>query len=84
MVKPEDTLQDGSLRAAVRRRGSVVQTAKAVAWSFFGVRRSKDQEQDLSTINPLHVIVAGIVGGLIFVIVLVVLVRAIVGSGAAA
>lgn len=84
MVKPEDTLPDRSLRAAVQRRGSFVQTAKAVAWSFFGVRRSKDQEQDLSTINPLHVIVAGIVGGLIFVIALVVLVRAIVGSGAAA
>ncbi|MBL0719202.1 DUF2970 domain-containing protein [Piscinibacter sp. Jin2] len=72
------------MRAAAQRRGSFVQTAKAVAWSFFGVRRSKDQEQDLSTINPLHVIVAGIVGGLIFVIALVVLVRAIVGSGAAA
>lgn len=75
---------EGSLRAAVRRRGSFVQTAKAVAWSFFGVRRAKDQEQDLSTINPLHVIIAGVAGAVIFVVLLVVLVSTIVGSGVAA
>ncbi len=71
------------LREAVQRPGSFGQTAKAVAWSFFGVRRARDQEQDLSKINPLHVIVAGVCGAAIFVVALVVLVRSIVGSGVA-
>ena len=31
---------DTSLRAAAARKGSFAQTMKAVAWSFFGIRRS--------------------------------------------
>ncbi len=72
----------GSLREAVQRRGSFVQTAKAVAWSFFGVRRARDQEQDLSKINPVHVIVAGVAGAALFVIALILVVRVIVGGAA--
>ena len=47
---------------------SFMQTMKAVAWSFFGVRKSRDLERDVGELNPLHVIVAGIVAAAIFVI----------------
>ena len=59
------------LRAAVARKGSFLQTVKAVAWSFFGVRRGVDHQQDLEHINPVHVIVAGVLAGILFVLVLV-------------
>ena len=68
---------------AVRRKGSFRQTARAVAWSFFGVRKSADQEKDLSEINPVHVIIAGVIGALLFVAALVGLVSWIIGSGVA-
>lgn len=71
------------LRAAVRRRGSFLQTVKAVAWSFFGVRKSRDQAQDVSQLNPVHVIVAGVLGALVFVLCLVLLVQWVIGSGVA-
>ncbi len=63
------------LRQAVARKGSFGQTAKAVAWSFFGVRKSSDHADDLSRLNPLHVIVAGVAGAVLFVVVLVLVVR---------
>lgn len=73
----------GELKEAVARRGSFLQTARAVAWSFFGVRRSADLAQDVQKLNPVHVIIAGVVGAALFVAVLVVLVRWVVGSGVA-
>jgi hypothetical protein len=67
-----------------QRQGSLLQTVRAVAWSFFGVRRAADQAVDMHKLNPVHVVVAGIAGALLFVGVLVLLVRWVVGSGVAA
>jgi len=63
--------------------GSFVQTVKAVAWSFFGVRKSSGHAQDVARIKPAHLIVAGLIGGALFVTVLVLLVRWVVTSGVA-
>lgn len=65
------------------RKGSFLQTIQAVAWSFFGVRRSADHAQDVAKLNPVHVIIAGLLGAAIFVAALVLLVRWVVGSGVA-
>ncbi|KGM39647.1 membrane protein [Aquabacterium sp. NJ1] len=71
------------LRDASQRKGSFGQTLKAVAWSFFGVRKSSDYAQDVAKINPVHVIVAGVLAAVLFVVGLVLLVRWIVTSGVA-
>ena len=71
------------LKAAVQRRGSFLQTMKAVAWSFFGVRKSRDHEQDVARLNPVHLVIAGIIGALLFIGVLVLLVNWIIASGVA-
>ena len=76
-------MSDG-LKDAVQRRGSFVQTFKAVAWSFFGVRKGAEYEKDVAQLNPLHVIVAGVVAAALFVGGLAVLVKWVVGSGVAA
>lgn len=65
------------------RPASPWQTMRAVAWSFFGVRRSKDHAHDVATLNPVHVIIGGLIGAAVFVAVLVLLVDWIVGSGVA-
>ena len=57
-------------------------TMKAVFWSFFGVRKRKDYESDAARLNPVHVIIAGILGAVIFVTVLVSIVKLVVRSAA--
>ena len=79
MSKPGQDLKD-----AVGRKASLRQTISAVAWSFFGVRRGKDHENDMAKLNPVHVIIAGVLGAALFVLMLVLLVRWVIGSGVAA
>ncbi|MDR7334904.1 DUF2970 domain-containing protein [Roseateles asaccharophilus] len=67
----------------MQRKASFGQTISAVAWSFFGVRRSKDHENDMSKLNPVHVIIAGVLGAAVFVLMLLLLVRWVIGSGVA-
>jgi hypothetical protein len=71
------------LKEAVQRKASIGQTLAAVAWSFFGVRRGKDHENDMAKLNPVHVIIAGVLGAAVFVLMLVLLVRWVIGSGVA-
>ena len=63
---------------------NVVRAFKAVAWSFFGIRKGSEYERDVAELKPQHVIVAGIVSAALFVVVLVVVVKWVVGSGVAA
>jgi hypothetical protein len=72
------------LKTAVQRPGSFVQTVQAVAWSFFGVRRRADWEQDLTKVNPVHLVLAGLMGAALFILALVFLVRWVISSGVAA
>ena len=71
------------LRNAASRKGSFLQTMRAVGWSFFGVRRSADYAQDVAKLNPVHVIIAGVIAAALFVVSLVLLVQWVVGSGVA-
>ena len=71
----------GEFKQAVRRRGSFMQTVRAVGWSFFGVRRGADHERDIAALNPVHVILVGVLAAALFVAGLVLLVRWVVGSG---
>ena len=75
---------EGGLREAAGRKGSFLGTMRAVAWSFFGVRRRTDYERDLNQLNPLHVVIAGVIGAAVFVFALVMLVKWVIGSGVAA
>jgi hypothetical protein len=65
------------LKVATQRRGSFRQTLGAVLWSFFGVRKGSAHDADMAKLNPLHVVLVGLFAGLMFVLTLVMLVRAI-------
>ncbi len=73
----------GDLRQAVQRKGSFLQTMKAVAWSFFGVRKGSDHDKDVSQLNPVHVIIAGVIAAALFVVGLLSLVNWVLTSGVA-
>jgi len=76
-------MSDKPLKDAVRRKASFWQTMKAVAWSFFGVRKSADYEKDVNQLNPLHLVIAGVIAAVLFIIVLVLLVNWVLVSGVA-
>jgi hypothetical protein len=56
-------------------RATPLQVAKAVFWSFFGIRKRAEYEKDAVTLTLPQVVVAGIIGAAIFVSSLVLLVR---------
>lgn len=62
-----------------RRKATLGQTARAVFWSFFGVRKRAHYEADSTQLNPVHVIIMGVIGAAIFVAVLILIVRWVVG-----
>jgi hypothetical protein len=62
----------------IRQQGqktSPLRVLKTVFWSFFGVRRRTDNQDDLAGITPVQIVVAGVLGAVIFVTTLVALVR---------
>jgi hypothetical protein len=72
------------LKEAAARPASFVQTMRAVAWSFLGIRQRAGFEQDVQQLNPKHVVIAGVLGAAVFVVVLIVLVSWVVNSGVGA
>jgi hypothetical protein len=59
-------------------RATPLQVARAVFWSFFGVRKRAAYEKDAVSLTPLQVIVAGVIGAVILVLSLVTLVHFII------
>ena len=50
-----------------QKKSSIFRTIKAVLWSFVGLRSRGGYEQDVAQLNPVHIIIAGLVGVFIFV-----------------
>lgn len=62
MTKPKD---NSSTRSFGR-------TMKAIAWSFTGLRRKRDFDDDVEGgMNPFHVLIAALIGAAIFIGVLI-------------
>ena len=53
---------------------------KMVAWSFFGIRKNSESQQDVAQVNPFHIIVVGIAGAFVLVLGLIVLVNWVVSK----
>ena len=50
-----------------KRKGSIGRTIKAVMWSFVGLRARGDYEKDVEQLNPVHIVLIGLVGVIFFV-----------------
>ena len=68
------------LKEASKRRMSFGATVKAVLWSFFGVRKKSAYEEDTAQLNPVHVIIAGVIAAVIFVVILLMIVKIVVAA----
>jgi amino acid transporter len=66
--------------APVSVRRPLWRSIVAVSWSFIGIRKNSEFQEDLSHITPLHVLGVGLVAGLLFVAGLMVLVNLVVAK----
>ncbi|AOW14617.1 hypothetical protein LPB72_05455 [Hydrogenophaga crassostreae] len=61
-----------------KRKGSLLGTVKAVLWGFLGVRRNADYQDDIAKLNPVHLVVVGLIMALLFVFILIFVVKWVV------
>ena len=54
-----------------------LKAALAVFWSFFGVRKRRDYDDDAQSLSPRQVILAGLMGGTVFVLTILLVVYAV-------
>lgn len=72
-MKPQRTPSDVKKQSA-----SLGRSVKMVAWSFLGIRKNSEYQQDLASVNPLHIILAAFAGVVMLVMALVLLVNWVV------
>ena len=65
--------------AQAQKKASPLQVAKAVFWSFLGIRKRRDYDADSVQLKPQQVIVAGLIGAAFLVLGLILLVRFVIG-----
>ena len=51
---------------------------RPVLWGFFGVRKSYGQDADKASVTFVHIVLAGILGALIFMTILLFIVKSVV------
>ena len=64
-----------SSESAPPTKPSFLRSLRLVAWGCLGVRKNSEYQRDLAQVNPFHVILAGIIGVLLLVLLLVGLVN---------
>ena len=62
------------------RKASLRRTVKTVAWSFLGIRKKSESQDDGAQVTLHHIIGVAIVGGLLFVLSLIALVNWVVAK----
>ena len=75
--------EKSDLLESSQRKLNFPQTLKAVLWAMFGVRKGAGLKDDIAKLNPVYVILTGILFGVLFVGTLVLLVQWVVSSAAA-
>jgi len=82
---PQDANASSSdeIQQLAKRELNFFQTLKAVGWGLFGVRKGKGYHEDIGKLNPVHLILAGLIAAVIFVILLVLVARWMVSAAVA-
>ena len=63
------------------KKSSFMQSMIAVLWAFLGVRKKSGLQEDVASLSFVHIIIAGVLGALIFMAILLLIVKAVVSHG---
>ena len=64
----------------MKKKSSFMRSMKAVMWGFLGVRKKAGLQEDVASLSFVHILIAGVVGALIFMGVLLLIVKAVVSN----
>jgi hypothetical protein len=64
----------------MKKQSSFLQSMKAVMWGFLGVRKKSGLQDDVASLSFVHIILAGILGAVIFMSALLLIVKMVVSS----
>ena len=73
-------MSESNTVSANSARPSLLRSLKTVAWSFIGIRSRAGFEEDAAKVNPLHVLLAGVITVLVLVLSLIGLATWVVGK----
>ena len=62
----------------MNKKSNFMQSMKAVMWGFLGVRKKSGLQEDVASLSFVHIIIAGVVGALVFMGILLFIVKAVV------
>ena len=62
----------------MKKKSSFMQSMKAVMWGFLGVRKQSGLQEDVASLSFVHIIIAGVVGALVFMAILLLIVKVVV------
>ena len=62
----------------MKKNSSFLQSMKAVMLGFLGVRKKSGLQEDVTSLSFVHIIIAGVVGALIFMATLLLIVKVVV------
>ncbi|HCY62149.1 MAG TPA: hypothetical protein DHV59_04820 [Oxalobacteraceae bacterium] len=68
------------LKDASKRKMSFFATLKAILWAFFGVRKKSGYEQDAAQLNPVYLIIAGLIAAVVLIVTLLLIVKSVVAN----
>jgi hypothetical protein len=63
--------QDLHQVAQAQPKFTFLQTLRAVLWGMLGIRKSAGYSEDAARLNPVHLVIAGVMAGIVFVVILV-------------
>ncbi len=62
----------------MKKKSNFLQSMIAVLWAFLGVRKKSGLQEDVASLSFVHIIIAGVIGALIFMGTLLLIVHAVV------
>jgi hypothetical protein len=64
----------------MKKKSAFLQSMIAVLWAFLGVRKKSGLQEDVASLSFVHIIIAGVLGAMIFMGVLLLIVKAVVST----
>ena len=66
------------IQSPTKQKATLLQVIKAVSWSMLGVRQQKGYEDDTAKITLKQAVIAGLIGGVFFVISMITVVSFVI------
>ncbi len=62
----------------VKKKSTFMQSIVAMLWAFLGVRKKSGLQEDVTSLSFVYIVIAGVVGALIFMGVLLLIAKTVV------